>query len=387
MEYRALGSTGISVSAIAFGAGPVPALMTSDSDTRQRHTVRAALDAGINWFDTAATYGDGRSETSLGQNLADLGAWDRVHLATKVRLSPEELGDIGNSVRRSVLASLQRLGVERVALLQLHNSVTRRRGDLHTSVTADEILAPGGILEAFRRLQDQGLVGHIGLTAIGHSDALCEVVQSGHFDTVQVPYSILHPSAGNAGLQESPCGPQQSSAGQSGAAPDIRSPVQPDAANSGSAPSSGSPPEPGAGCPRVPASEEGQPVASEPEGGQLDNVIADCVDQSMGVLAIRVFAGGALAGQPPGPHTLKTKFFPLELYQRDQQHCERLRQALGAGTDLKEIAVRFVLSHAGVSAAIIGFGAPNHVTDAGAYLAAGPLPATALQTIMASQPG
>lgn len=322
MEYRELGVTGIRISAVAFGAGPVAGLMTTDSTPRQRETVRAALDAGINWFDTAATYGDGRSESRLGQALNDLGATGAVHLATKVRLEERDLTDIQDAVFTSFTGSLQRLGVERVTLLQLHNAITAQRGDQPTSVRPEDVLGPGGILEAFRRLQDRGLVRQIGLTGLGQTGALRRVVASGHFDTIQVPYNLLHPDAGQT--SESRCEKDE----------------------------------------------------------RLRDVITDCGHERMGVLAIRVFAGGALAGQRPSAHTLRTRFFPLKLYERDQRHTQHLRKMLGAETDLKEVALRFVLTRPEVSAAIIGFGDPAHVRDAQAYLAAGPLPEETLQAIL-----
>ena len=72
MIYRSLGKTGIRVSAIAFGAGPVPALVTDQANEAQLNTVRRAIAVGINWFDTAATYGDGASERSLGAAIRNL---------------------------------------------------------------------------------------------------------------------------------------------------------------------------------------------------------------------------------------------------------------------------------------------------------------------------
>src|SRR5688500_20209965 len=123
MQYRPLGNTGIQISAIAFGAGPISTLMVGSDANRQRSVVARASDAGINWFDTAATYGEGQSERSLGQALAELDATARVHVATKVRLMPTDLADIRGAVRRSFLGSLERLGLRRVTLLQLHNSV------------------------------------------------------------------------------------------------------------------------------------------------------------------------------------------------------------------------------------------------------------------------
>src|SRR5947209_3224600 len=123
MQYRPLGTTGIRISAVSFGAGPVPALLTrADAADRQLATLRAALDAGINWFDTAPTYGAGQSESSLGAALAKL-APAGVHVATKVRLPVEELSHIRRFVLASVDASLQRLNRPQVTLLQLHNSI------------------------------------------------------------------------------------------------------------------------------------------------------------------------------------------------------------------------------------------------------------------------
>jgi aryl-alcohol dehydrogenase-like predicted oxidoreductase len=75
----------------------------------------------------------------------------------------------------------------------------------------------------------------------------------------------------------------------------------------------------------------------------------------MGVFAIRVLAGGALADNPPSPHTLKTPFFPLALYERDRARARELRQHLGPNKSLPAEAVRFVLSHPQIHSAIIGF--------------------------------
>ena len=312
MEFRPLGSTGIEVSAIAFGAGPVPDLMTSGDGQLQCDTLSAALEAGVNWIDTAATYGGGWSETNLGQSLRDLDACEAVHLATKVRLAMEDAGTMESKIRQSVTESLQRLGVSRVTLLQLHNSITACRGDQPTSLSVEDVLSSGGVLEVFLKLQEEGLTDHIGLTGIGQPQALCEVIRCGKFATVQVPYNLLNPSAG-------------------------------------------------------------QVMDDEFLEVDYGNLIADCAAQQMGVMAIRVYAGGALANQPPSRHTKQTQFFPEDLYQRDQQRAEELAQRLEPSGDLKEIALRYVLSHPDVAAAIVGFAAPEHVQDAVRYLAAGPL--------------
>ena len=78
MEQRPLGSTGLTVSALGFGCGAVGGLMVRGDAAEQRQAVSRALDAGITYFDTAASYGDGLSEEHLGQVMRDLGAWSRL---------------------------------------------------------------------------------------------------------------------------------------------------------------------------------------------------------------------------------------------------------------------------------------------------------------------
>lgn len=323
MIYRTLGRTGIQISAIAFGAGPVPDLMTAEGTEAQRDTVLRAIAAGINWFDTAATYGNGASERSLGMALRELAeepAGPEIHVATKVRLMPDQLTNIAAAVRESVAGSLQRLGMQRVTLLQLHNAITAVREDEPTSITPADVLDRGGVLDAFRELQSAGWVEHIGLTGLGQPDALREVISSGQFATVQTPYNLLNPSAGRS-------------------------------------------------------------MPEDFEETDYGNVIADCADREMGVFAIRVYAGGALSGQPASRHTQTTRFFPIDLYRRDERRAQRLMERLGTGTDLRELAVQFALNHPQISTAIIGFGAPAHVDAALRYLDAGPLPSDLMTSL------
>ena len=116
-----------------------------------------------------------------------------------------------------------------VALLQLHNSITAKRGDEPTSLTPGDELGAGGVLEAFRELQAEGLVEHLGLTGIGQPGAMREAVGSGAFDTMQVPFNALNPSAGYpmpAGFGETDygniiadCGMQGRASSPSGSSP------------------------------------------------------------------------------------------------------------------------------------------------------------------------
>ena len=313
MLYRSLGKTGIQVSAVAFGAGPVAELMTDASRFEdQCQTLQRAAGLGINWIDTAATYGDGRSEESLGRVLQALDLRTKMHVATKVRIPPEAVGDIPGYIHKSVDASLSRLRLPKVTLLQLHNSITTERGAQPTSLTPDDVLGRGGVLTAFNELKSAGAVEHLGLTGLGQPAALAEVLQSRQFETVQTPYNLLNPSSGRE-------------------------------------------------------------MPAEFLETNLGNLLATCRELGIGVFAIRVFAGGALAGQKPSKHTLTTKFFPLDLFRRDEQRAAAIASRLPGGMSLRELALRFAISHPDVASAIIGFGSPVEVEEAAAQADKGPL--------------
>jgi L-galactose dehydrogenase/L-glyceraldehyde 3-phosphate reductase len=312
MEYRTLGSTGLAISVLAFGAGPVAQTMTVGSRTEQLACVRSALAAGINWFDTAPGYGAGESERSLGACLRELGGTSPVHVATKVRLQPQDLQQPYAAVRRSLEGSLERLGLARVTLLQLHNMVAEARGRLPDALSVEDVLGPGGVLAALERLREEGLALHLGLTAAGSPTATAAVLATREFAAAQVPYHVLNPSAGR----------------------------------------------------RMP---QGWP---EQDHGCLIDV---CQRYGTGVLAIRVLAGGALTGKPPSPHTQKTRYFPLDLYQRDAQRAALLAARLPAGSSLAERALRFVIGDPRVASAIIGFATPLEIEQAVRAAARGPL--------------
>ena len=181
MERRALGRTGLHVSALGYGAGAVGGLMVRGTPEEQRRAVARALDAGITYFDTAPGYGDGRSEENLGRALREVGAWDRVIVGTKVRLGPDDLADPLPALRRSCEASLRRLGRDAIDLLQLHNQI-RRRPDGSTAaagaaVPADEAI--GAVADGLHQLVAAGLVAHVGYTGLGDADATAAVARGG----------------------------------------------------------------------------------------------------------------------------------------------------------------------------------------------------------------
>ncbi len=312
MEYRTLGRSGLQISAVSFGGGPISGLMVGTDGAAQQQTIQTACDCGINWFDTAATYGDGRSEQALGTALHSCSVRQPPMLATKVRLLPEQLSDIPAAVHQSFAASLRRLQVDRVQMLQLHNSVTTSRGDLPTSVTVNDVLGEQGVLPAFEQLRRDGLVEAFGFTGLGDRTSLQQLITAGVFASAQVPLNLLTP---------------------------FTSPDQSD--------------------------------------GSIDvnyvQLAEDCHRHNVGIIAIRVFAGGALTGRAPSPHTRNTKFFTLDIFERDQQQAQQLLASLPDDMSLSEASLRFVLSVPGVSTALLGLASRDEVIQAHRFAARGPL--------------
>ena len=158
MQQRELGKTGLTVSALGFGCGAVGGLMVEGEPSEQRQAVERALDAGITYFDTAASYGDGKSETNLGRVLKELNAWQRVVVGTKVRLSGD--GSPRAEIREALEQSLRRLDHDSVDVFHLHNPIVHERG-----LELDAVL--GEVARGFEDVIAAGMTRHAGFTAPG----------------------------------------------------------------------------------------------------------------------------------------------------------------------------------------------------------------------------
>jgi aryl-alcohol dehydrogenase-like predicted oxidoreductase len=167
METRRLGRIGHRSSVVIYGAA---ALGEVDQDTADA-SVAQALEAGVNHLDVAAAYGE--AELRLGPMMA--GIRDRVFLATKTGLRGRD------EAWRQINSSLERLQVDRVDLLQLHEVGDLTQLDL---VTSDD-----GALQAAIRAKDEGLVGEVGITGHGSHAAAThlEALRRYPFATVLTP--------------------------------------------------------------------------------------------------------------------------------------------------------------------------------------------------------
>jgi aryl-alcohol dehydrogenase-like predicted oxidoreductase len=195
MEQRPLGSTGRTVSALGFGCGNVGGLMIRGAFEDQVAAAGRAMDAGITYFDTAAMYGNGRSEENLGRVLNELDAWGRVTVGTKIFLAPEDLGHPQTSVRRRMVEGLKRLDHDSVDLVQLHNNIATASDERRIAI--DRLPA---VAEAMRGLVREGLVRHAGFTGLGETASVHAAVRDGLFETVQSYVNALNPSAAFAGV-------------------------------------------------------------------------------------------------------------------------------------------------------------------------------------------
>jgi D-threo-aldose 1-dehydrogenase len=272
MNRRTFGRTGLEIPEVVFGGGWVGGVLIHQDDATKLAVLRRAIDAGIDWIDTAPSYGKGQSEQALGRLLKEVAPAARV--STKVMLDTGRLDDIAGQVERSIAESLRRLDRDSVELLQLHNP-------------------------------------------IGH--ACRQVIDSGRFDSAQVYYNLLNPSAGRA----------------------------------------------------MPSAWQGQ---------DFGNLIAGCKSRGMGIMVIRVFAAGVLASDARhGREVVITRDSELATEER---RARAVFAALGSDHGTRaQTALRFVLSSSDISCAVIGLAEPAHLDEALAGAGRGPLPQAALDRL------
>lgn len=177
MRMTQLGSKGPDMSVVGFGAWEAggDAWGSNESEDTVIGAMRAGLDAGMNWIDTAEVYGKGVSERLVGRAVAD--RRDQVLVATKVGPSPEGSGFRPDQVRAGCEGSLERLGIDVIDLYQLH----------WPDETGVPIEDTWGVMT---ELQDAGKVRHIGVSNFDRGlIERCESIR--HVDSLQQEFSLL----------------------------------------------------------------------------------------------------------------------------------------------------------------------------------------------------
>ncbi len=188
MEYAILGGTGRKVSRLGFGgatAGLKDYLGPFDPDKPDDRepiiaAIRRACELGINYFDTAAGYGEGRSERIFGEALEGI-APESIFLATKAGVSRNGR----DAVRRSLESSLTNLRRDRIDLLQIH-------GGAYSDQQVETIFRPGGMLAEMEAMRDEGLIRHIGFTVEAQNEGLYRLIRCGRFEVMQVLYNFIY---------------------------------------------------------------------------------------------------------------------------------------------------------------------------------------------------
>lgn len=279
-------------------------------------------------IDLGVTYFDTAALYGNGQSEVNVGAVLRelqadVLVGTKVRLTrAEEFVQIEQTIIQGVEGSLRRLGRETVDLIQLHNSLGVERNLSRSLVTTADLSA---VISAFQTLQQQGKIRYWGITGLGETAALHQAVQTGGFASIQCCYNLLNPSAGRT-------------------------------------------------------------VAADFPYQNYDRLIEQAAAQQIGVIAIRVLAGGALSGVVERHPVAAREVNPIASaadYAEDVASAQRLSWLIDEGhvQNLVEAAIRFVISQPGVSTALVGISTLDQLEQAVAYANRGPLAAAVLERL------
>lgn len=322
MKTREFGRTGLEVSELVLGGGAVGGILVHADDDTKLAALRRALKGGINWIDTAPTYGQGRSETALGWLLDEVE--ETPYLSTKVRIEVEDLSDIPGQIERSLEASFKRLKRDSVELLQLHNPIHAETGGGVSiasggAIGIDAVLGKGGVVEGLERAREQGLTRYLGLTALGQAGAVCEAIRSGHFDAAQVYYNMINPTAARA-------------------------------------------------------------LPEGFSGHDFSGVMAACKAVGAAVMNIRIFAGGALpSDRRHGREAVIVDGSDLDIEaKRARAVFAQLGETYGSRA---QTALRFGLANPDVACVVFGMAEISHLEEALAAAEKGPLPQAALDQL------
>jgi L-galactose dehydrogenase/L-glyceraldehyde 3-phosphate reductase len=179
-------------------------------------------------------------------------------------------------------------------------------------MTVEQVLGRNGVADGMERLREKGLIRHLGITAIGEAASVREVIHSGRFDSAQVYYNLLNPSAAR----------------------------------------------------RMPRAWIGH---------DFTGVIEACRANGVAVLAIRIFAAGVIASdERTGRESVLTRDTSIA---EEERKAKAVFEAIGTGHGSRaQVALRFVLSNPDVSAAIIGSAELHHIDEALEAAEMGPLP-------------
>ena len=315
MQTRRLGKTEIKVSELVLGGGYVGGLLLHQDDETKRLAIRHAMEQGINFIDTAPSYGDGESERAIGWLLQEVE--ETPYISTKVAIDAATRNDLVGQIESSIHDSLARLQRNSVDLLQLHNRLGAE--DDGPTLAVKHLFAKRGVIEGLENARSQGLTKYIGLTALGEIEPCRTAIESDAFDTAQVYYNLLNPSAAH----------------------------------------------------QMPRAWVGQTFA-----GLIDS----CRTHDVGVMNIRVFAAGILATNVrTGREIPITSEQDLSI---EQCRSDAIFAALNDDNYTQaQTAIRFALAHEDISCVLVGVADIDQLQEAIAGSLSGPLPKSSIANL------
>jgi D-threo-aldose 1-dehydrogenase len=236
-----------------------------------------------------------------------------------VRLDLSRLDDITGQVKRSTEESLSRLRCDSVELLQLHNPIGPQTVDQLIGV--DQVLGEDGVADALERMRELGLTRHIGITAIGDTAACRRVIASDRFDSAQVYYNILNPSAG-------------------------------------------------------------QDMPPAWQGRDFRGLITACKEHGVAVMNIRVLAAGVLATEQR--HGREVQMMSEAAIPIEEIRARAVWRVLDERYGTRaQTAIRFALANPDISGVVVGLAELSHLEEALLAAEMGPLPDEALAELRA----
>ena len=321
MKNIKLGRTDLNVSEVVLGGGWVGGLFIDPSYEVMEKALETSIESGINWIDTAETYSEGQSEKNIGDLLSALPVKDKFYISSKARLDPKSSESFGSQIDRKLDNSLKRLKTDKLDLYQLHNKITFEEGV--ETLTSAQILEKNGVCDIMEKIKEDSRVDHIGLTALGDTKPIRDVVNTGCFDTAQIYYNLLNPTAT---FKEKGIWNDQ----------------------------------------------------------DFSNLVSDCQAQNMGILGIRIFAAGLLATdirhgrEVPVTHMIDIK--------EEERRVQRIYKVVGETYGNRaQLAVRYGLSTESLHCTVLGLATLEHLQNAIQAVEMGPLPEDVLEKILELQ--
>lgn len=188
MRYKELGKTGMKISHLCFGASSLGSVFRSTKEAESIEAVEAAIEGGINFIDVSPYYGHYKAETVLGKALKRIPR-EKYYLSTKVgRYGKDGVNTWDYSAKRateSVQESMERLGIDHIDLINVHDIEFQANKDGGLQKVVDETLP------ALVELKKKGLVGHVGITDL-QLENLKWVVEHSEEGTVESILNFCH---------------------------------------------------------------------------------------------------------------------------------------------------------------------------------------------------